>query len=155
MFCRALLLPLEVVAGYPLRQLRPQVVFPLLLTPFPLILLPATGPLRHDGTLPHQGLNTFGVERFLMARCRVKNPPSRTAGYHRNGKVWMNKKIPRGERGRVREHERYEREQRCHGDSYKVAHKKALKREHRGLSRHGVARHEGRVGAAVRGSRKR
>jgi hypothetical protein len=56
---------------------------------------------------------------------------------------------------RVREHEKYERSRRCKGDSYPTAHRKALKREHRGLSKHGIARHEGKVGRAVRGSPKR
>jgi uncharacterized protein YdaU (DUF1376 family) len=88
-------------------------------------------------------------------RCHVRSPKSRAAGYSRSGKTWVNKRIPRSERKRVREHETYERRQRCKGDSYKKAHRKALKREHRGLSRQGVSKHEGRVGAAVRGQPRR
>lgn len=91
----------------------------------------------------------------MARRCRVKSPRSRAAGYSQSGRTWVNKRIPKSERRRVREHETYERRQRCKGDSYPKAHKKALRREHRGLSRHGVARHEGRVGAAVRGQRRR
>jgi hypothetical protein len=67
----------------------------------------------------------------------------------------VSKRIPKSERRRVREHETYERKCRCQGGSYKTCHKKALKKEHQGLSRRGVSRHEGKVGAAVRGEKKR
>ena len=77
-------------------------------------------------------------------------PRNYLGGYTARGKVWVNKAVPKRFRKRVRAHEEHELKLRKKGWSYKAAHKSALKVEHRGLSKKGIARYEGHMGAIVR-----
>ena len=84
-----------------------------------------------------------------MAR-KVTSPGSRLATYSPNGHIWINAEIPRGMRGRVRKHEQTEYRLRKEGMSQHEAHAKALKAEHKGMTRHQVAVYEGTLGAIAK-----
>ena len=74
---------------------------------------------------------------------------SRIAGY-KNGKIWINKKVPKALRKRLYRHEKTELKLRYKGLSYKQAHKHALKAEHKGMTRKQIAKYEGKLGAISR-----
>ncbi len=73
------------------------------------------------------------------------------AGYDAKGKIWTKKDLPKGVKKRLKAHEKREYYLRTiKGFSYKKAHKLALKKEHEGLSKKGIAKYEGKIGAYVR-----
>ena len=75
---------------------------------------------------------------------------SRLAGYDKHGKIWINPNVPRSMRSRLRTHETVEYTLRQQGMTYRSAHRKALEAEHKGLTRKGIARYEGKLGAIAR-----
>ena len=80
---------------------------------------------------------------------------SRLAGYGRRGRIRINRHVPRSFRGikvrsRLLRHEKVERRLRRSGLSYRKAHRKALKSEHKGLSKKQIAIYEGKLGSVAR-----
>jgi 16S rRNA G966 N2-methylase RsmD len=83
---------------------------------------------------------------------------SALATYNKNmTRIKINKCVPRKAGNikvlkRLRTHEKVEIKYRKppHNLSYREAHKKALKAEHRGLSQHGISVYEGTLGATAR-----
>ena len=86
---------------------------------------------------------------------KFRSPPSKLAGYNKRGEIWINKKVPRRLRARLRRHEEVEIGFRKKGMTYKQAHRLALKAEHRGLTRRQIAVYEGELGAIARTSKYR
>jgi hypothetical protein len=74
---------------------------------------------------------------------------SRIAGYTK-GKVWINKKVPKKLRKRLLTHEKTEVKLRKQGYTYKQAHKRALKAEHKGMTKRQIFKYEGKLGAIAR-----
>ena len=77
------------------------------------------------------------------------------AGYGRRGPIRVNPHVPRSFRGikvrsRLLRHEKVERKLRRSGMSYRRAHRRALKSEHRGLSKRQVSMYEGKLGSIAR-----
>ena len=68
-------------------------------------------------------------------------------GGYVNNRIWVSKAVPKKLRKRIHKHERTELNLRKKGYSYKKAHKIALKAEHKGLTKKGIARYEGKLGA--------
>jgi len=80
---------------------------------------------------------------------------SRLAGYGKRGPIRVNPHVPKTFRGikvrsRLVRHEKVERKLRRSGMSYRRAHRKALKSEHRGLSKKQIATYEGKLGSVAR-----
>jgi len=80
---------------------------------------------------------------------------SRLAGYGKRGPIRVNPHVPRSfrkikMRSRLVRHERVERRLRRSGMSYRKAHRKALKSEHAGLTKHQISVYEGKLGATSR-----
>jgi len=81
---------------------------------------------------------------------------SRLAGYGKRGKIWVNPHVPTTFKGitmkiRLLRHEKVERKLRLkQGLTYREAHKKALKKEHKGLTKHQIQVYEGKNGAIAR-----
>jgi len=77
-------------------------------------------------------------------------PHSKLAGYGKSGKIWVNPNVPKKLQARLRRHERVERKLRQQGLSYRQAHRRALKEEHRGMTKKQIAEYEGTLGAVAR-----
>jgi hypothetical protein len=86
---------------------------------------------------------------------KFRSPPSRLAGYNERGEIWINKRVPRRLRRRLRTHEEVEIGFRNQGMTYKQAHRLALKAEHKGLTRRQIAVYEGELGGIARTSKYR
>jgi len=79
---------------------------------------------------------------------------SRLAGYGRRGPIRLNPNVPKTfrkikVRSRLMRHEKVERKLRRSGMSYRKAHRRALKSEHKGLTRKQVAIYEGKLGSVA------
>ena len=82
---------------------------------------------------------------------KISPPKSRLAGYSSRGKIWINSKIKGADRKRLKVHEKFEYAYRVKtGAGYKKAHKKALKVEHKGMTKRQIAKYSGRLGAIAR-----
>ena len=80
---------------------------------------------------------------------------SRLAGYGRRGRIRVNRHVPESFRGikvrsRLVRHEKVERKLRKSGMSYRKAHRRALKSEHAGLTKHQISVYEGKLGSVAR-----
>ena len=80
---------------------------------------------------------------------------SRLAGYGKRGRIRLNPHVPRTYHGikvrsRLLRHEKVERKLRRSGMSYRKAHRRALKSEHAGLTKHQIQVYEGKLGATSR-----
>lgn len=85
----------------------------------------------------------------------MRPPKSRLAGYGKKGRIWVNPKVPKKFRGinvrkRLISHEKAEIKFRKAGLSYRKAHKRALKVEHKGLSKRQIWVYEGKLGSIAR-----
>ena len=75
---------------------------------------------------------------------------SRVAGY-KNNRIWISKNVKCPlMRKRLYTHEKTELQLRKKGYSYKQAHRKALKAEHRGMNKRQIFKYEGKLGAISR-----
>ena len=82
---------------------------------------------------------------------KISPPKSKLAGYSSRGKIWINKKIKGADRKRILKHEKFEYAYRARtGAGWKQAHKKALKVEHKGMTKRQIAKYSGRLGAIAR-----
>lgn len=85
----------------------------------------------------------------------MHGPHSRVATRGSRGGIYIHPKVPRSFKGitvrsRLVAHERTEYKLMQKGMSYRQAHAKALKVEHRGLSKKEIAVYEGKVGSIAR-----
>jgi hypothetical protein len=103
----------------------------------------------------HFGIKGFGTrgitgDRFGMDKSLLHNQSS-IAGYGKRGPVRVSNKVPTSYKGmrmkdRLKRHEKTERKLRLeNGLSYPAAHRRALRAEHKGLSRKQIHLYEGKI----------
>lgn len=85
----------------------------------------------------------------------MRGPHSKIATHGARGGIYISSRVPESWRGidvkaRLRRHERVEYHLMQQGLSYKEAHKKALKQEHKGLTKKQVQAYEGKIGSLAR-----